>query len=170
MLTLQDLITSRKQLRKNIPAANPCQLKRPFLVPLTRDIVVPAIFEAKTDKKGLKHNVVIMFRNLSIEMERDDDHPMGFEVLPDQWLYVERPSLSKTDIGVVCTCSDYYFTWWKWNKEKKAYIGGPNMPAYQRKTPPPPKGYPYKNPDHVPGVCKHILYTTLKISEIWLRR
>jgi len=168
--TLQQLIESTKELRKKFNKAKPCQLRKVFLVPMSNQIAVNARFDRTTDK-FLYHEVLIIFKDISIDPERNEEHPVGFEVLPERWMYTERPSLTETDVGVVCSCSDYFYTWWKWNRGAKAYIGGLNMPPYQRKTAAPPVGRPYKNPSQKPGVCKHIAFTVQKLAETkWMRQ
>lgn len=56
-----------------------------------------------------------------------------------------------------CQCSDYYYRWWFGNKKHKAHDGA-NYKKYVRKTPPPPQGLPHKNPNNVPGICKHLVF------------
>lgn len=56
-----------------------------------------------------------------------------------------------------CTCDAYYYYFWWWNKKVDAHSGN-NYPKYKRKTPPPPEGYPEKNPQKIPGMCKHLAF------------
>lgn len=201
MVTLKDLALYRQELRKDIPRANPCQLKKVFFLPVTNIIAIHAQFDRLTDKpsrhaterqrllklstddpslqdsithhfrhvqSNAPHLTLLVFKDIDVENEKSPKMPIGFEVLPGRRLYTTRPSFSKTNVNVCCTCSDYFFTWWKWNREIDAFAGV-NMQKYQRITDPPPKGRPYKNPAHKPGVCKHILSTVNKLSSTqWL--
>lgn len=45
---------------------------------------------------------------------------------------------------------------WQYYNKKNKSLTGPHK-TYIRKTPPPPEGRPYKNPNHIPGLCKHQL-------------
>lgn len=67
----------------------------------------------------------------------------------------KKPGSAKEKVNVNCGCDDYYFKYWWWNKKVKAHEGG-NYAKYQRVTP--DSGRPEVNPDHIPGVCKHLLF------------
>ena len=67
------------------------------------------------------------------------------------------PSSTTDKAKVRCGCDAYYYYFWWWNKKHDAHAGS-NFKQYVRKTPPPPEGYPEKNPGKIPGVCKHIAY------------
>lgn len=70
--------------------------------------------------------------------------------------YTEPPELDKNPVRVSCSCPAYYYYFWYANKQAKAHSRG-NLRPYIRKTPPPPAGLPYKNPDKIPGLCKHLI-------------
>lgn len=162
MATLRELIASREKLRNNVPNCKPCQIRKYIPDPVHNAIAISAKFDSM--KGGGHYAVLMVFKELDIERERDELHPIGIEILPGQWGFFERPSASGTRVGVVCTCPDYYFTWWKWNKNNGAFASV-NMPAYQRTTPKPPVGRPYKNPNQEMGVCKHIIAMGDKLLE-----
>lgn len=77
--------------------------------------------------------------------------PVEFNGKP---LYYAKPSVSKNEVKLYCQCQDYRFRFEKPNFDRKGQIG--NYRRYTRKTPPPPAGYPYANPQNVPGYCKHV--------------
>lgn len=64
---------------------------------------------------------------------------------------VEKPNMYKTSCRIRCTCHDFYFTfgWWDYNE---GALAGPRPKPYRRKT----TWWPERNPQHVPGLCKHI--------------
>ena len=68
----------------------------------------------------------------------------------------DAPDLSVNPVRVSCSCKAYYFYFSYYNKMGGAHARRP-LKGYTRKTPPPPDGLPYKNPDHLPGACKHII-------------
>lgn len=116
-----------------------------------------------------KYNVVIQFLDVEFAPANTKQVPVGSE-----WTFVEyegakyyfkKPSFFKNPVRIRCSCPDFKqrFAWP--DRAAKCLAGGP--PAqYRRKTPPPPKGRPYVNPDNVPGMCYHI-YRVAKDLEKW---
>jgi len=78
------------------------------------------------------------------------------------------PDLSQTTVLARCACQAYYFYFVYANAKIGGQISGNRFKPYVRKTPPPPAGYPYKNPGDIPGVCKHIIFliNTLKARQL----
>lgn len=74
------------------------------------------------------------------------------------------PRAAKDRLMVRCSCAAYYFWFSYANKAVKAHYGT-KFPIYVRKTPPPPKGYPYKNPGNIPGLCKHQLLALSSLTK-----
>jgi hypothetical protein len=57
-----------------------------------------------------------------------------------------------TKIRVSCSCRDFYFTFARWDYYNNSLYGR-NRKIYVRKT----TTYPERNPDHIPGMCKHLI-------------
>lgn len=53
---------------------------------------------------------------------------------------------------VACDCEDYRYRFAYYNTQNNCHFGNPPEP-YQRKT----QDYPEANPQHVPGMCVHII-------------
>jgi hypothetical protein len=68
----------------------------------------------------------------------------------------EKPNLNSSPVRVYCSCKSYYFYWWYANKLSGCHARRP-LKAYVRKTPPPPEGRDYKNPQNLAGMCKHLI-------------
>lgn len=66
----------------------------------------------------------------------------------------EKPSFSRSPCRVSCQCRAYYFYFAFYNTKKDAHARG-HMRPYVPKPPPKKKVGPW-NPNHVPGVCKHL--------------
>lgn len=69
-------------------------------------------------------------------------------------LFYKVPSVRNNPVHIKCSCPDFRFRF-----EKELYDAGGlvgNWRRYTRKTPPPPVGYPYANPKHLLGFCKHV--------------
>lgn len=67
------------------------------------------------------------------------------------------PSIRSDKAKVLCTCDAYYYYFWYYNKQQDAHSGR-DLPKYTRKTPPPPVGRDFKNPQKIPGMCKHLAF------------
>ena len=72
-----------------------------------------------------------------------------------QKYYIRKIDVKKNPMLVRCSCKDYFFTW-RWENFKYNALYGALGRKYIRKTPPPPAGYPYRNPTKVTGFCRHI--------------
>jgi len=65
-------------------------------------------------------------------------------------------NFNTTPVRVSCGCKAYYFYFEHWNVSAGCHARRERIP-YVRKTPPPPEGRPYINPQHLPGMCKHLM-------------
>jgi hypothetical protein len=66
--------------------------------------------------------------------------------------YLRPLDLSRHTVRVRCSCLDFYFRFATWNHGDQS-IAGPAPKPYVRKT----VNMPEVNPDHTPGICKHLL-------------
>lgn len=108
------------------------------------------------------HKQIIAFTDCNILPDGEvpsDEEKGNYFVLnykgEDYW--VEKINLRKQKAVVRCDCKDFIFTW-SYSDFKHACLWGPPPKKYIRKTPPPPKGRPYRNPSQFPGYCKHIFF------------
>lgn len=97
----------------------------------------------------IRYKVQILFKNVYFSLYPHTLTPVEISI-PGQELYVERFSKRKSEVQVRCECTDYKMTWAYWNDKNAAHYG--NVEPYVRKT----TTYPERNPQHVPGYCKHI--------------
>lgn len=102
-----------------------------------------------------EHVVHIQFNNIKYFNEEDLTEPPDGKTVKEieykgESYYLIPPTL-KTNCTVRCSCPDYYFTFSYWNYKTKNQFGGPPK-KYVRKT----KTRPPRNPNHHPGICKHI--------------
>lgn len=66
-------------------------------------------------------------------------------------LFIMPIKRRKSDVLVSCTCLDFYYMFSVWNHRNNSLYGDAPEP-YIKKT-----NRPLRNPERVPGVCKHIL-------------
>jgi hypothetical protein len=71
----------------------------------------------------------------------------------------ELIDLEATPVKVSCTCQDFYWRFAPWNDENGCLHGAPPEP-YEKKTDRKPV-----NPDHIPGLCKHLLNAVAVLQE-----
>ena len=69
-------------------------------------------------------------------------------------VYYRVPTTRSNPVHLKCSCPDFRFRFEKELFDAGGLVG--NWRRYTRKTPPPPAGYPYANPEHYLGFCKHI--------------
>jgi hypothetical protein len=145
---------------------NPKTRKKPSKSPNIRlKKIVPfagvnsALFQMEMDgvtQYPVRHKVNIFVSGIETTQEEQSNRNKYFQYSDgknDYW--IEKPSTKDPKVTVRCTCKDYYFTWGWWNFKQGAMFGRQQKP-YVRKTPPPPDGYPYRNPNKYAGSCKHV--------------
>ena len=72
----------------------------------------------------------------------------------NQIVVCEQPDYRRTPVRVYCGCPDFYYSFAYPDFHKECYYGTKPKP-YKRVMP--PSNYPKKNPDNIPGLCKHEL-------------
>lgn len=154
-MTINDL---RRLLKHNRPEFNKAN-RAEFVdaVPFIRNKQLVFRFQVKALTAGVQQYAqVLNFYKCDFSTEQDASHPVYLNVGGAAGtVYLSQLSASRNPVMVRCSCLDYSFTWGWYNQAHKA-LAGPNTYRYTRKTPPPPEGYPYRNPPKVPGWCKHL--------------
>lgn len=156
MMTLAQLFTSTAQFRAGKPI-NPTRMTKVqtlAAIPVGNMFVCEARFQPLTELTMPFHQATIVFHNMEFVLQKDPDHPVTVELEPGRIVYMNKPSVSKNQCKVRCTCAWYYFASWFANKKRQVFAGT-DMPKYVRKTPPPPYGRAYVNPGMIPNICKH---------------
>jgi hypothetical protein len=116
--------------------------------------------EAHTQSNsGEQYNQFIDLRNITYEYSSNSSN-VPIEAVDNHEYYVQPIQLNTTNVGVFCTCPDYQMRFAAYNMQNNCHIGPP--PArYVRKT----ENRPEVNPDHVPGMCKHLLKVTDQLRQ-----
>ena len=82
--------------------------------------------------------------------------------------FFEKPRIDTNPISIRCTCKDFEMRG-SYEAQRVGILYGGNPPRYVRKTPRPPEGRPYVNPEHHPMMCKHIYASiTRSLTEGWI--
>lgn len=69
------------------------------------------------------------------------------------------PDLDKVLFKCRCSCHNFYFMWGYWDKQHNA-LTGPGQKPYKRLT----TTRPEVNPQHLPGMCKHIIRLVISMK------
>ena len=113
-------------------------------------------FEVRAKTQGVtKYATTITFNKVDFSGEKDKDHPLTVALGSGETQFIEKLKRSKHPVLVRCTCKDFFFVFGRANAKNKV-LSGPDSFKYVRKTPPPPEGLPFKNPNDIKGSCKHI--------------
>lgn len=165
MLTLKELFAGTAELRDKVNPTSSFGVTKVVPSPnLGNILAVQYRFNPLTDKSRSYYDSTIVFHGLEFTQTKDDEHPVGIEVFPGQVVYMAKPSFENTDVSVLCLCADYYYTWWYYTMRKRSHAGVA-LPAYTRKTAPPPVGMPFRNSSRSPGICKHLLRMTRDLRQ-----
>ena len=166
MLNLRQLIESTRILQSRLYQVGNFSITRLAPVPMTGAFAVQARFQSLTDPHLRYYDTTIILFDLEYVETRDGNHPLSVEVTPGKYLYFPRPQMSRNGAAVTCQCSDFYFRW-KFALDRAGNLGFDYWHGivYRRRTPPPPIGRPYQNPNNVPGCCKHIINLARRMQQ-----
>lgn len=163
MATLSALVQSTSATRKNQNNARRVNIISGKYVTHTKSLIVKG--EAYPQTAGASpYQLTLIAYSIQSASSMDSSHtiPYTHEKTREQ-AFLTPIHYRKTSCAVRCSCPDYRFTWAEWNKRNKS-LAGRNFPKYVRKTPPPPRGRPYRNPDEAPGLCKHLIEFITRLS------
>lgn len=132
---------------------------RPSFNPVGRVEIHDATVNSRSKQLSFKglvlgskaYPILLVFNGIDFSDDPHPDYPLRIEQLKGIYIYAKHPSISKSSCQLRCQCPDFYFTWQYYDKQVKALAGSP-FKKYTRKT----TTYPERNPDHLPGYCKHI--------------
>lgn len=131
-------------------AVDPIQIQQLELIPAKQSgqLIVKSI--AKSGFKAYEPTMV--FENVQFE---DEDSPQNitFRGVDGQDYHIRSISLHSNNVKVRCTCLDFRWRFAVQNQQRNALFG-PGPGIYQRKI---GSNRPPNNPQHVPGLCKHLL-------------
>ena len=101
--------------------------------------------------KGVVYTVELHFTPVTFITEEEYNRVAnaGRDKINGTWYYFIKPS-NYSPLQCSCTCMNYVYTWAFPNAKKGVHYGP--LPVIE-----PPKGVrPPRNPQHLPGMCKHI--------------
>lgn len=147
MLTIKQLRLYTEELQKKQG------LPRPVSILSTNPILHNKTLTIKAQAQGTKlYPMVLTLYNVDYSIEKDGLHPLLVRPRFGESFYMSPASESENPVQVRCQCPFFRFAWAQWNLQEKA-LTGPAFTQYVRKT----QTRAEVNPNHIPGVCKHLL-------------
>lgn len=101
---------------------------------------------------GKKYDTVIVFNDVDYEKENTNRN-ITFTAVDGEEYHVLPINLRRHTVRVACNCLDFYWRFALWNFANGSLEGEKPKP-YVKKTNRPPV-----NPEHKPGICKHLIKT-----------
>lgn len=163
MYTFKDLYDSTMKFMKRMNGTDRTSIdvdaKLVDIVPNTYSKIITFKYRVKSVKKRNDgYNCYLQFYNVEFS-----DHPISsssvkiIEKDTGKPLYFERISITEKKrqnyVRVRCTCFDFRHRFAWEDKAVNALYGG----APAKYTPKPGSNRPPVNPDHIPGMCKHLI-------------
>lgn len=171
MLTFKQLYDSTVKYRKWARVYPDVDGKLVDIIPNTRAGLITFRFRVKSvQKRNEGYNVWMQFYNIEFgEKPISSTSVKIIEKDTGKPLYFERIALvdnkKKNYVRVRCSCADFRFRFaWEDRANKCLYGGVPR--SYQRV---PGSTRPPVNPEHIPGMCKHIFQCAKGIEYYFCR-
>lgn len=148
------------QLRNNIVTSFPNTKKRQNAtneVNVTSIQYVPFVgtkmlhVKATTQSNGNAYHQSLQFLRVGFESNNTPEN-VTFTGSDGREYNIQPIPLASHNVKVRCNCLDFYHRFAMWNFNDNSIVGRAPIP-YRRKT----TTRPSVNPDHVPGMCKHLL-------------
>ena len=124
------------------------------------------VFDNTGITEPTNHLTFIAFRNThfitndefeSQGLSEDDHYSFSYE---GNLYWAKKHKMTNT-VKVNCSCSDFYFTFAFYNWKTQTLFGKKPIPYVRKTTSRPPR-----NPEHKPGICKHIYWNLIELYEL----
>ncbi len=153
-MTLEQLLESTVEFRKKFNTVKKASLTSAIYNVRNKKLITK--FECLPTSGTSIHIQTIVFNKLDWDEVQSEKYPLYVEDQSGKSYYIQLPITKSTSVQVKCSCpsSRFEFEWYNKNnvKGKSALIGQPRK--YTRV---PGSTRPPKNPDKIPGLCKHLV-------------
>jgi hypothetical protein len=148
------------QLRTNIVQAFPNTRKRQHVigeVTIANVQFIPFLgtkflhVKSTSRSNGNAYKQAVQFMRVDFDQEEGPNN-ITFTAADGRDYHMQPIILTGHNVKVRCNCLDFYHRFAAWNHQDNSIVGRAPLP-YQRRT----NTRPEVNPDHVPGMCKHLL-------------
>ncbi len=174
MLSLRNLVTNWSSYtydgrpRTQVNDVASFSLSKIAPIPAFDSIALQFRFLPFSDQSRTFYEVTFLFHEVSYQDEKDELHDLGIQIMPGTVQYIQRPSYSLTPCAVGCMCADFCWTWAHYVNDRgsgAAALSYYPSTGYIRKTPPPPRGRPWRNPNRTASICKHLMIAGRQLSQ-----
>lgn len=145
----QNIVTSFPHTRKRQNATNEVNVANVQYIPYVGTKMLHV--KSSTRSNGHEYKQAVQFMRV-VFAGADGPDNVTFTASDNQEYHVQPIALMNHNVKVRCNCLDFYYRFATWNYNDNSIVGRAPIP-YQRKT----QNHPEVNPDHVPGMCKHLL-------------
>lgn len=156
-LRLVELLSSTKSVRAKLNSSKKVEITGMKPVISSRDFYVSA--QSQGSSRNVLYKTGVRFLGVDYVSVKDAQHPVPIHLGSGEYKFCEQLSINHR-VMVRCSCDDFYFMWHWWDANNKALLGR-RPPKYVRKT----DHLPERNPDHAPGLCKHLVKLVMKLSQ-----
>lgn len=150
-MLVSELLASTKKFRDRQYDSRKVILNKIVYFPIKKELHF--IGNAPSIRNGKIYKLQMVFLGVESSDKKDTKHPITYTHYTRSGkrvrMYLTKPT-KNSEVKVKCTCPDYYYTFEYYNQKHNALVG--KHKPYIRKT----TTYPERNPQHIPGVCKHI--------------
>lgn len=111
-----------------------------------------------TTSNGNEYKQFMDIRNVEFQPS-DSGNTVPIRGLYGNYHDITPSELNSTNVGVYCNCQDYQMRFAYYNVQNNCHVGAPPKPYTKT------SDRPEVNPQHVPGMCKHLLKLTEELKK-----
>ena len=110
--------------------------------------------KAKSRSSAKQYDTRMSFEGIEFQGTEDDEgnNTTTFQTPDGQEYAIVPAEYNNSEVRVSCSCLDFYYRFAVYNSKDSSLLGNP-PPPYVRKT----DGGEPRNPNEVPGMCKHLM-------------
>lgn len=113
--------------------------------------------KATSRSSAKQYDTRMSFEGVEYQQGEEDEggNTTSFQSPDGQDYTIVPVDYNNSEVRVSCSCLDFYYRFAVWNSKDSSLLGNPPAP-YVSKT----KGGEPRNPNQVPGMCKHLMALT----------
>jgi hypothetical protein len=145
--TMRELLTSTKEFGRTLTSVPIVYIEKVLLLPKSKRV---RFVTATPSSDGGEYRQLVEFHDVELQRTKDASHKVLVKTQSGKDGYIKKLSQDHI-VSVRCACQDYRFTWARANSYVGSFAGRDFPPVVVQGLRKP------RNPDNIPGVCKHLL-------------